>query len=158
MLAVYEHFFFSFLSFLFSPLLLTNLDKLGQKSLHKSDYQTFPRCSRSQHSKETNRIHCYSLLSPFFFKGRCISGNAGHLWFCENSHGFLISTDLFLNSRWGQGILQSSTMSLHLKLPPSTMALYLLGPIFLSNCFISFRDETQTEANIIDFSTWKGWL
>lgn len=151
--------FFSFSFFLcFPPFLLTMLSKLGQKSLHKSDYQTFPRWAGVSTAGRTDRMHCYSLLSPFSFKGRCISGNAGHLWVCENSHGFLISTDPLLNSRWGQGILQSGKMSLHLKLPPSTMALYLLHPILLSNCFISFRDETQTEANIIDFSTWKGWL
>lgn len=150
---------FSFSSFLcfFLSFLLTKLGKLGRNPCTNLIIRLFLDAAGVSTARRTIRIHGYS-LSPFSFKGRCISGNAEHLWYCENSHGFLISTDPFLNSRWGQGILESSKMSLHLKLPPSTMALYLLGPILLSNRFISFRDETRTEANIIDFSTWKGWL
>lgn len=54
---------------------LTRLSKPRQKSLHKSDYQTFPRYSRSQISKGNQQNTLITPHFPFFFKGRCTSEN-----------------------------------------------------------------------------------
>lgn len=70
---------------------LTRLSKPRQKSLHKSDYQTFPHYSRSQISKGNQQNTLITLPFPFFFKGRCTSENVQ----CVHGSALTLMASLF---------------------------------------------------------------
>lgn len=70
---------------------LTRLSKPRQKSLHKSDYQTFSHYSRSQISKGNQKN---TLITPHFlfsFKGQCTSENVQ----CVHSLALTLMASLF---------------------------------------------------------------